>query len=72
MLWSSIALANNINIEAKNITIDKNKQTSIFENEVVIQTIEKNKIQSDYAEYDKSKGIIKLKNNVILKDKEKI
>ena len=71
LFWSSIALANNINIEAKNITIDKNKQTSIFENEVVIQTIEKNKIQSDYAEYDKSKGIIKLKNNVILKDKRK-
>ena len=59
LFWSSIALANNINIEAKNITIDKNKQTSIFETEVVIQTIEKNKIQSDYAEYDKSKGIIR-------------
>jgi LPS-assembly protein len=61
---NSILLAENIFIESKSINIDKKKQISIFENDVVVKTLENNVISSDYAEYDKNKGIIILKGNI--------
>ena len=62
--------AENIQIQSKNITIDKNKEYSIFEEEVNIKTQEGDTITSDHAEYNKSTGFIKLKKNVIATDKE--
>ena len=58
-----------IKISAKNITIDKNKKTSIFENEVSVLTSEGDVIKSDFAEYNKDNGILILKNNISLTDK---
>ena len=47
--------AENILIEANNVSLDKKDNTSIFENQVVVKT--KNKIiNSDYAKYNKKKG----------------
>ena len=60
--------AENLLIQAKDITLDKNKELSIFKNEVSIITEEKNTIKSNYAEFDRKKNIIKLKGNVIAKD----
>ena len=37
---NSLASADNVLIQAKNITIDKKKQLTIFENEVKIESIE--------------------------------
>ena len=57
--------AENVVIKSKNISLDKDKKVSIFKNNVhgknsKITII----IKSDYAEYDKQNGIIKLKNNI--------
>ena len=64
IFYSSYSNAENLLIESKKITIDKNNELSIFEEEVVITTSEKNIIKSDYAEYNKKKGIITLKKNI--------
>ena len=56
--------AENLKIESKKITINKNNQTSIFEDEVLIITSDNKTIKSDFAEYNKSTGIIKLRKNV--------
>ena len=47
------ASANNISISAKNIILDKNNSNSVFKNEVSVLTVEGDKIESDYAEYNK-------------------
>ena len=56
--------ADQINIKASKINIDKKNEITIFENNVVIKDEKNNIIESDYAEYDKVKKIIKLENNV--------
>ena len=45
-------IAEEINIEAKNITIDKNQQLTIFKDNVIVKNINQ-KITSNYAEFDK-------------------
>ena len=47
--------AENLNIESKNITLDKDQETSIFEGGVVIKTKDNNIIKSEFAEYNKKK-----------------
>ena len=42
-----------MNIESKNITLDKDQETSIFEGGVVIKTKDNNIIKSEFAEYNK-------------------
>ena len=55
--------ADNITIEAKNISIDKDNQITVFEKDVIVKT--KNKIiKSDIVKYNKSKGYLILENNV--------
>ena len=57
-------------ITAKNISIDKDNNSTIFENEVVVET--QNKIiESDYAKYDKKDGYLILKENIIITDEKK-
>ena len=61
---NSILLAENISIESKSISIDKKTQISVFENDVIVKTLDNNVISSDYAKYDKNKGTIILKGNI--------
>ena len=63
-----IAYAENLFIQSKKISIDKEREVSIFEDDVFAKTENDNTIKSDYAEYDKKKGIIIFKNNVIAFD----
>ena len=63
--------AKNLKITAKNISLNKDKQITIFEKNVVIVTEDNNTITSDYAEYNKKLNLIKLKNNVVLIDSKK-
>ena len=63
-LLSKLALAESLQISSKNISIDKNKQSTVFEKDVIILTEKNNKIKSNYAEYNKEKGLIKLKDNI--------
>ena len=50
----NISFAEDLNIEAKKIKIDKKNQISIFENDVIIKD-NHNIIQSDFAKYDKQR-----------------
>ena len=61
-------LAESVFIESKSITLKKSDETSIFKDEVKIRTYDNNNISSEYAEYDKKKGIIKLRKNIIATD----
>ena len=45
--------ADEINISAKKIIVDKKSQTTIFEGEVIIKNKKNNLIQSNYATYNK-------------------
>ena len=62
--------AENISIEANNISLDNKNNTSIFENEVVVKTRDKI-IYSDYAKYNKNKGLLILNKNIIILDEKK-
>ena len=64
LLINNILLAENILIESKNIFLDKNKNTSIFETEVIIKTDNNYTINSDFAEYDKSGKFIIIKKKI--------
>ena len=64
------SFAENIIITAKNISLDKNDNTSIFQDEVIIET--QNKIiKSDFAKYDRKKGHILLEKNITIEDEKK-
>ena len=61
-------LADNLFIQSKSISLDKNKEITIFENEVLVKTEDNNEITSEYAEYEKKKGYIKFKKKVKITD----
>ncbi len=63
--------ADSIQISSKNIVLDKNRESSIFENEVFAKTDKNHTVQSEYAEYNKKTGKIIFKNNVRLEDEKK-
>lgn len=65
--YCHLLIAQDVFIEAKSITLDKDGETSIFEKDVIIKT-EGNTINSDYVEYNKKKGILKIKKDVVAKD----
>ena len=68
-LNGSILFADNLKISAKNIILDKNKNSSVFENQVSVVTKEGDNIKSDFAEYNKDLGKLILKKNILLTDK---
>ena len=65
---TNVIFADNLYIESKNLLLDKNKRVSIFENEVFIRTENNSTITSEYAEYNKESGLVKLKKKVVLID----
>jgi len=52
--FCTASIAENVSIEAKNITLDKDQEISIFENEVTVKTKDKI-IKSEYVRYNKKK-----------------
>ena len=69
VLFSINLLADDISIQAKIVSLDKDGQSSVFKNEVVVKT--KGKIiKSDYVKYNKSEGYLVIKDNVIATDEE--
>ena len=64
LFFNNIVFSENLLIESKNISLDKNKETSIFQDEVKIQTEDGKIINSSFAEYNKKTGLIVLKNNI--------
>ncbi len=68
-LICSNVFAESVQIQAKNITLDKDKVTTIFEKDVVVKT--KNKIiRSQYVKYNKKIGLLILKNKIVAKDND--
>ena len=63
---NTYSLAENIFIEAKNISLDKNKETTIFEKDVIVKTETGDVIKSEFAEYNRSSGLIKLRKKLLL------
>ena len=64
VIFFNTAFAENIFIQSKYISIDKNKENSIFENEVFVKTQDGSTIKSDYAEYNKKNGYLKIEKNI--------
>ena len=56
--------AENLLIEAKSVSIDKNTQTSIFKQDVIVKTDDNNTIKSQYAEYNKKLKFLIFKNDI--------
>ena len=70
IFYASNVFSENLLIEAKNISLDKNTEISIFENDVTIKTENNNTIKSDYVEYNKKKGFLRLKKNIVARDSQ--
>ena len=66
-LLSAKLQAQDIFIEAKNITLDKKNNISKFEKDVSIKSVDKH-IQSQFAEYNKNSQLVILKDKVIASD----
>ncbi len=69
-LISNSLFAENVSIKSKNIILDKNNETSIFERDVIIVTKDGKRIKSQFAEYNKKNGLIKLEKDIKVIDKE--
>ena len=69
VFFSINSFAENMLIQAKNISLDKDGKTSVFTNEVVIETKEKI-IKSNYVKYNKETGYLLIKDNVVATDKK--
>ena len=67
-IFFSNLCAENLNIEASKISLDKDNKLSIFENNVKIVTEEGNSIKSDFATYNKKLNFIQLKKNITATD----
>ena len=71
LLLKSNLFADNLFIQAKDITINKDKETTIFKNDVKIKTDDNKNIQSDSAIYDRKNNFVKLEGNIIATDNKK-
>ena len=68
IVTSNFLLADQLDIKANNIKIDKKTNITIFENNVEIVDQFKNIINADYVEFDKKNNFLKLKGNIYSKD----
>ena len=64
------AFAENLKIESKKISIDKKKEVTIFEEQVIAITEDNNRIESNYAELNKKSNYLVLKDKVKLEDSD--
>ena len=65
--YSTNIFADNLSIQAKNITINKDGMTSIFQDEVTVKSEEK-LINSEYVKYNKKLGYLLIKDNIVATD----
>ena len=70
MFFFSEIFAENMTIEAKNISFDKNTNTTIFEKNVIVKTTNKI-IKSEFAKYYKNDGFLIVKENISILDNHK-
>ena len=65
--YTTNIFADNLNIQANTISLDKDGMTSTFKDDVVIKS-KNNIIKSDYAKYNKKTGNILIKGNISATD----
>lgn len=70
ILFQSFSHADNLDIKAKNIKIEKINEITVFENEVEVIDKFNNIINADYVEYNKKNNFLKLEGNIYSKDKD--
>ena len=68
--FCSIIQAKNLEIESKEIILNKENSTSIFKDKVKIKTSDGKIINSNFAEYNKNLGFLKLRNNILVIDEK--
>ena len=67
LLLTKNTQAEDLTIQAKNISLDKDGMTSVFEGDVIIKSKEKI-IKSNYAKYNKKTGNILIQENIFAED----
>ena len=70
LFFSQHLLASNLNIQSKEIFIDKKTKTTIFKKEVVAVDEKNNVFKGDYAEYKKNLKLLKSKGPTIIETSE--
>ena len=55
-LFFEICYSKNLFIEAKNISIDKKNEFTIFKDDVIVKTNDNYEIKSQFGEYDKKRN----------------
>ena len=63
-------MAENLNIQSSEISIDKKTRLTIFKGDVVATDFKKNIFKSDYAEYKKDLKFLKSKGETIIETSE--
>ena len=66
IFFSNSLFAENLNIQSKNISIDKSSKLTVFNNEVVAKNNKGNEFQTNYAEYDKNFSLLKSKGETTI------
>ena len=65
-LFTNVSFADELEISAKNISLDKKKEISIFQDEVIIIDKDNNIIKTDYAVYNYKLQIIEAKGDTVI------
>ena len=65
-LFTNVSFADELEISAKNISLDKKKEISIFQDEVIIIDEDNNIIKTDYAVYNNKLQIIEAKGDTVI------
>ena len=66
--FNTNVFAEKILIEAKEISLNKDKEISIFKNQVFVKTESGYEIECEYALYNRKTGILQLRTNIVGKD----
>ena len=70
VFFSEVLSAENFDISAKNISIDKKNEITIFKENVVVQDEYGNLIKSDYASYDNKLQKLNVRENITVQTSE--
>ena len=68
LFFSNFLLADELDIKAKNISIDKQKKITIFENKVEVKDQFNNLFKADYVLYNRESNFLELKGNILSED----
>ena len=68
LFFSSFVSAEELDIKAKNINIDKNSKVTIFEKNVEVRDQFNNFFEADYVLYNKELNFLELKGNILSRD----